>query len=272
MPILAINTAANFVSLALLENERVLATVDSRIDFQPTEAAIGQPAGFDDQMPTGYAEKKSKRGQNGRRVFPAGASVMLAPMIDRLLSDANLQVADLDLIGLAIGPGSFTGLRVGVVTAKSLAYAGKVDLIAVNSLEAIAVAAAESDFVVSADQASDHIEVAINAQRRQLFVGKYLRRESSVEVIGEHQLFDRQPWIDQLPENAILSGTGITPLTELLDQAEKTLHLIPESHRELSATTIGQIAWKKYAQGHRDDFWKIQPIYFRPSAAEERLS
>ena len=267
MPTLAINTSANFVSVALLEGENVLAELDSRSDFQPTapKSSDGH-AGSNDQLPPGYTKKRSKRGQATRRVFPPGASVMLAPMLQRMLQDQQIQAKDLDLICLCNGPGMFTGLRVGVVTAKALAYAGKTDLVAVNALDAVAA----QTFAAQPEASEANLHVAVNAQRQQVFAAQF--RHLGPWQIEKHladEIVDRSRFVEGLQPGDFASGAGLKPIVDTINAAQRSVEIAASSSWELSAASVGQVGSKMYAAGHRDDFLKVEPLYFRPSAAEE---
>ena len=273
MPTLAINTSANFVSLALLSGQTVLVELDSRSDFHPTSSVVndtsvasGGPAGVDDQLPPGYTKKRSKRGQATRRVFPPGASVMLAPMLQQMFKQQQIQAKDLDLICLCHGPGMFTGLRVGVVTAKTLAYAGKTELVAVNALDAIA--AQTFDAVPAAIESNLHI--AVNAQRQQLFAAQFRHLGPwQVEKHVPDAIIDQDQFVKGIGSGDFAAGAGLKPLLESLNSAEVGGEITDPETWELSASSVGQVGSAMYEAGHRDDFLKVEPLYFRPSAAEE---
>jgi len=274
VPSLAINTSANFVSIALLDGKNVLSELDSRSDFQLEGSksadgggvATSVPAGANDQLPAGYTKKRSKRGQATRRVFPPGASVMLAPMIQQLFKQHQLQASDLDLICLCNGPGMFTGLRVGVVTAKALAYAGNIDLVAVDALDAIAA----QTFAGLPGATDSNLHVAINAQRKQLFTAQF--RHLGPWRIEKHvpdQIIDQNQFIEGLGAGDFVAGAGLKPLVETIAASNPQVMITAAESWELSAASVGQVGSAMYAAGHRDDFWKVDPLYFRPSAAEE---
>ncbi|MBP3392650.1 MAG: tRNA (adenosine(37)-N6)-threonylcarbamoyltransferase complex dimerization subunit type 1 TsaB [Clostridia bacterium] len=75
-------------------------------------------------------------------------SVKLLPAIETLLADCGIAAKELDLIGVTKGPGSFTGLRIGVVTAKTMAYALRIPLVGVNTLDAIAASFSQVDEII----------------------------------------------------------------------------------------------------------------------------
>ena len=67
----------------------------------------------------------------------------------------------------------------------------------------------------------------------------------------------------------MVTGAGIKPIVESIEAIGRGVTIADQKHWELSAVSIGQVGIKSYESGRRDDFWKIEPLYFRPSAAEE---
>ena len=273
MATLAINTSANFVSLALLIEGTVILELDSRSDFRRASTisndrpiASGGPAGVNDHLPPGYTKKRSKRGQATRRVFPPGASVMLAPMLQQMFKQQEMQAKDLDLICLCHGPGMFTGLRVGVVTAKALAYAGKTDVVAVNALDAIAA----QTFAAVPSATQSNLHVAVNAQRQQLFTAQFRHLGFwKVKKQVTDAIVDQSQFVQRLTGGDSVSGAGIKPLVETIGDTKPEVEMTAPKTWELSAASVGRVGLAMYEAGHRDDFLKIEPLYFRPSAAEE---
>lgn len=267
MPTLAINTAGNFVSVAILDGMQVRLELDSRNDFQSGDHLISVGAGAHDQLPPGYTKKRSKRGQATRRVFPPGASVMLAPLIQQLFRKQNISANDLDLICVAIGPGMFTGLRVGVVTAKALAYATSAKLIAVNTLDAIAAQSFAADPAFEGKE----LHVAVNAQRRQLFVNRFQSLGPwRVKKLIDDRIVAREEFVQNLKTHDVVSGPGLAPLAGELAAQSDSIEIAGESSWEFNARAIGFLGTKMYESGHEDDLLTIEPLYFRPSAADEK--
>ena len=102
-----------------------------------------------------------------------GHAERLIPMIDEVLSEAGLALKDMTRIGVTIGPGSFTGLRVGLSTLKGLAYALQVPLVGVSSLEALAVEAGGPDVAALAV-----------VKKGEVYLGRY--RRGTLEPITTH--------------------------------------------------------------------------------------
>lgn len=264
LPFLSINTSGSHVSLALMDGTQVIDQVSSQDDFRPTcPEKLGQPAGAEDQRGIAGASPPPKP----RKVFPPGAAVVLAPLIQQLLDRQQLTMAQMSLICVAIGPGGFTGLRVGVVTAKTLAYASGAELMAIDTLEALAhqCLAAQRPVV----PIGGRISVAVNAQRQQLFARSFCRvGESELRAEDESQLWSRGDWLASLQVPQWVTGPGLSPLLTDLEGREG-IEVAAAEVRVLSAATVGRIGWERFQAGQRDDFWTLEPVYFRPSTAEE---
>jgi tRNA threonylcarbamoyladenosine biosynthesis protein TsaB len=170
------------------------------------------------------------------------------------------------LVAISIGPGSFTGLRIGVVLAKTWAFATGAAVKAISTLDAIAT---------QAETEMDLLCVALDAQRRQLFAARYRRRsDADWQRTNEIEIVDRQQWLSQLPERCAVSGAGLSPLaTQLhaLAQGGRSLQVVPPGCWTARATTIGRMAFQRQSTEANDDFLGLTPYYCRRSAAEEKF-
>jgi tRNA threonylcarbamoyladenosine biosynthesis protein TsaB len=183
----------------------------------------------------------------------------LVSQIAETLGRHKLRVADLDAVAVSIGPGSFTGLRVGVVCAKTLAYATGCRLAAVDTLEAIA-ANCPGDV--------DAVHVMADAQRGDLFVGTY-RRRSHEEWIREGPLtiVSADRWLAERSPGDVLSGPGLAIHAARLPG---NCRLLPPPACTPQARVIAQIGWRHAERGQIADCAGLEPFYLRQSAAEER--
>jgi tRNA threonylcarbamoyladenosine biosynthesis protein TsaB len=183
----------------------------------------------------------------------------LAPGIQALLREVGWKPDEVQLVALPVGPGSFTGLRVGVTTAKMFAYAVGAEVLGVNTLEVVAQRA-------PADAAV--LEVALDAQRRQVFVGRVARdAEGRLTWQTETHLEDEADWLARLAPPAAVSGPA---LRKLRDQVPAGVAVVDESLWTPTAAAAGRLAWRHHQAGRRDDLWTLAPHYYRPSAAEEK--
>ncbi len=182
----------------------------------------------------------------------------LAPTIHSLLGAAHWKPADVQLIGVTIGPGSFTGLRLGIATAKMLAYVTGAAVVGVDTLRAIAA---------QATSPIDTITSVLDAGRGEVLVGHFGFDTAGVPLaVGETKLLAAMQWLTELAPNAHLTGNG---LRTYLDQLPNGVRFEPEANWEPRATTVARLALHDYNTGRRDDLWTLAPIYYRRSAAEE---
>ena len=277
---LAIDSSSTVLSVAIVDNAQSVLELDS-IQFlnqsnpQPTRAN----AGDDDALPHGFVRKRSKGKGKTSRIFPPGASTLLAPMIKAALDQAGINFGDIDLIAATKGPGSFTSLRVGVVTAKTIAYATDTPILGINTLEALAFGAAELSFGSNSGAPPDQLKIrpVINAQRGQLFSSYYQafsddQSSLQLEEISSSQVTEFENWASSISTDDIITGPGIpdalTP--ELI--AQLGCKLMNQENRNCSASLVGRLAEKKHIAGERESHWKLEPIYFRPSTAEETFN
>lgn len=184
----------------------------------------------------------------------------LAPEIAQLLQKLNWRPDQLDLVAVCLGPGSFTGLRLGITTAKVLAYAVGGQVLAVDTMEVIAAGAPPS---------WNEFWVVMDAQRRQLFVGRFQRGSGGVpQRCRPTEIVPARQWIEQLPQGTCLTGPGLASIADAV--SETTSMLAPGDTRSPAAGNLARIAKWRYDAGQRDDLWKLTPEYVRSSAAEER--
>jgi len=223
MKILAIETTDQAGSVALLEGRRVLAEV--RLTAQQRSAQS------------------------------------LAPAIRDLLEASAWQPAEIRLVAVAIGPGSFTGLRVGVTTAKTFAYAVGCDVVAVPTLEIVAAQMPEGP---------RQLLTVFDAGRQQVFSARFLPTpDGSMECLEPTALVDDAGWLAGLQVGEMISGPGLRKFAGHLPDFAKLAAAELWAPR---AATVGLLALSRYEAGQRDDLWSLVPIYHRASAAEEKLA
>ena len=195
------------------------------------------------------------------KLDPATRSAQsLAPALKSLLGKVGWQPRDVELVGVAVGPGSFTGLRVGVTTAKTFAYAVGAQVLGVETLEVIASAApAEVDL----------LSAAIDAQRGQVAAQRFRRGpEGHLLPTGPWEVLDIQAWLDRLEP-----GTSVASpmLRKLADRVPNQARLLPPDYWHPCAAAVARLALRHYQAGRRQDIWSLLPKYSRRSAAEEKL-
>lgn len=180
----------------------------------------------------------------------------LIPAIRDVLNRVGIKSSDLTGIAVGVGPGSYTGLRIGVTAAKTLAYSARVPLVALNSLEVVARNAPQDVLAIS---------VVSDAQRGDVYVSDFVRNEPGGPI--------REVGVTRIEPFAVLLGR-IGPGTALLGPAlEKAGVVLPagvvrgvDFPQALPLAALALDVWKS---GKRDDPWLLEPVYLRRSAAED---
>ena len=183
----------------------------------------------------------------------------LVAEIERLFEEFNSRPADCDLVAVSIGPGSFTGLRVGVVCAKTFAYATRCSLAAVDTYLCIAE---NSPADVHA------VWVIGDAQRGELYAGHYRRDADGLWTsTAEITVAAGDTWCQARSSGDVVSGPGIDRFESELTSRCRVLEL---EYRDPRATVVARLGERKLKESGSDDFWSLEPFYLRRSAAEEK--
>lgn len=184
----------------------------------------------------------------------------LAPSVEALLAEVEVSPQDLGVVAVSIGPGSFTGLRIGVTTAKMLALATGADLVGVSTIESLAAQVPDLEV-------GSRIVVAIDAQRGEWYTAE-LEKRSELECVVREA-------IDCTPREAVLARLASRPevvLTGpgLIKKPPESGNLAPRAAWPPDAGVLARLAQIKHSQGVRHDPAQLVPEYYRRSAAEER--
>ena len=191
-------------------------------------------------------------GQNMRHVAE------LLPAIDRATQQLGWGSEDLDEVYVSVGPGSFTGLRIGITVAKTLAMACGVRIVAVGSIAAIAAN--------SPDDAM-YVGVVLDAKRGQVFAGSFERRDGHLVTTMDACLMDPSRFVAESAKPMLLLGEGIKYHQDALKAAD--VQLGAESLWQPKAQAVCKIGWARGRQGEFADPASLEPIYLRVPEAQE---
>jgi tRNA threonylcarbamoyladenosine biosynthesis protein TsaB len=209
MIVLGMDTSTLVASVALVENGRVVAEM---------------------------------RGDKGAR----GSDLLL--MIDAVCVGAAIGAHDLDAIAIGAGPGSFTGLRIGMATAKGIAFAAKCPLWAVSSLAALA-----HEELEGAQTAT--VVAILDARRGEVYAGIYHRDGDRTVLVGDERVMPPAELGAFMPPNARVTGDALDVIASFPVHTERTP----------SGVAVAQLA---LAGAHVDVLVSGVPSYIRPSEAE----
>jgi tRNA threonylcarbamoyladenosine biosynthesis protein TsaB len=198
----------------------------------------------------------------GEALFEAGMvhGREIAPAADRLLRAAGKGPADLGLVAVDIGPGSYTGLRVGLAAAKGLAYALGRPLIGVPSLDVLAEAAAGlgATIVPALDAKWDQVYGAIYEIRNG-------RPERATDMLAERP----EVFAARVPSGALVVGDALERHSELF--TARGARLAPRDLWYPKPSLVASLGWARHREGLRHDAATLVPLYLRRTEAEEKF-
>lgn len=189
-------------------------------------------------------------------------SQTLMPMIDSALEQAELEIKDIDLLVSANGPGSFTGLRIGVSAVKGIAHALDIPVVGVSILEAMAYNLPFCEYLISP---------IMDARRDQVYNAVYEWGNEELSALKEPRALSIEELTDELLENdkkVVFLGDGVRVHREFIKEkmGDKAL-FAPVSALEQRASGLAAAAKNKKAVS----YYELAPIYLRKPQAEREL-
>lgn len=160
-------------------------------------------------------------------------SAQLAPCLQKFLRRNKIRLSDVDVLAVGLGPGSFTGLRVGITSAKVLTYSLKKKLVGVPSLEAIAR---------SVEGYDGEVACLLDAKKGKVYSAIYRQNGHSWSEIQKPAVTDRDVFLSKIRKRTYFVPPGVYP----------------------SASRIAQGAWERVKKKRFTDPFRLQPLYLHP--------
>lgn len=199
-----------------------------------------------------------------RRARVTTHSEMLVALLAETLDEAGVAIGEVDALVCGAGPGSFTGLRIGMATAKGLCFALGRPLYVVSSLAALALRAPEGALVSS----------GLDAYKGELYAGLYRRgQRAELEALGAEVVLPPAGWAERLSstrgeaEELVLVGDAFERYPELVIPGARRLDEDPAPH----PADVLRLGARDLARGEKDVLVTGAPRYIRPSEAELKL-
>lgn len=223
MKILALETSAKAVSAAVSEDGKILAS------------------GYQD---TGLTHSRT-----------------LMPIVEHILKNTDLTVADMDIIAAAVGPGSFTGIRIGVAAAKGLACAAQKPVVGVSTLAAMARNVAFADGLVVC---------AMDARRQQVYNALFEAKDGRLTRLTEDRAISLADLAEELKASPLprtIVGDGSQLCFRYMEDAGVPCRLAPPHLVMQNAMSVALAAEEEALAGRLTDAQGLLPVYLRPPQA-----
>lgn len=189
----------------------------------------------------------------------------LLPTVDRLCRSTGWTARQIEQVYVSAGPGSFTGTRIGVTFAKSLALAAGAKVVAVNSFEALALHG------LSLGEPPQDLVVMMDARQGQVFAESFRLRadRSGYESVAAGRLVYVKELAGSLGPGVAALGEGVAPHSEALEAAGA--RLLPAELSVPRAESVWRVGWEMARQGRFTDVDTLVPLYYRLPTPVERL-
>lgn len=179
-------------------------------------------------------------------------TIELAPAMDTLFARTGTKAADLTGVAVAIGPGSFTSLRIGLAAAKGLALALNIPLVGVPSLDIVALAQPLDEKPLIA---------VLSAGRTRLAYAEYQLDGGQWHQVSEPAVIDPKDLVKTINEPTLVAGELSEPARAIISRRWKNAIIASPAQSMRRASYLAEIAWKRLAAGQTDDPHQLTPIY-----------
>lgn len=179
-------------------------------------------------------------------------TVELAPAVADALVNSGQKMSDLGAVAVAVGPGSFTGLRIGIALAKGIAMSASIPLVGIPSLDALAHA-----------QNTDKLPIAavLKAGRGRLAAAWYKKIGAKLKPISEVEVLTPEDLVIRITRPTIVCGELTSEERRLMRQHRKTVKLASPAFCVRRPSFLSELAWKRWQNGEVDDPASLSPIY-----------
>ena len=193
-------------------------------------------------------------------------SQTLMPMVDELLNNTGLSVNDIDAVAVNAGPGSFTGVRIGVAAVKGIAFPKNLPCVSVSTLESMAYNMLGNDCVVCS---------VMDARCSQVYNALFRVKGCTVTRMTDDRalsLTDLKLELQNISEKVVLVGDGAVLCSEFLGSELENIMLAPFNNRIQTASSVAYAAFEKINNGETLTADELMPVYLRLPQAQRELN
>jgi tRNA threonylcarbamoyladenosine biosynthesis protein TsaB len=179
-------------------------------------------------------------------------TVELSPAITGLLERCNCRPADLTVLAVALGPGSFTSLRIGLALVKGMALALKIPVVGIPTLDSLAASVAVRDMPLAA---------VLQAGRGRLGLVWYDALMGAWKARGEPQLVTAEELSQEIHKPTLIAGELSADERQLLARKRKNAVLLSPAFCMRRPSFLAELAWQRWTAGQSDEVISLAPIY-----------
>jgi tRNA threonylcarbamoyladenosine biosynthesis protein TsaB len=188
----------------------------------------------------------------------------LMELIHSVLEVAGFRVADLDGLAVTIGPGSFTGLRIGISTIKGLAQALAKPVVGVSTLEALAWQCGQTSYLICP---------LLDARKGEVYGATYCFNEGRLIQKTSARAMIPEAVVEEIKSPCVFIGTGARLYRQGIAAAAGSLaHFVPESQNMIRASSVASLSVPRFEANDTDEIAGLVPHYIRKSDAELNFS
>lgn len=191
-------------------------------------------------------------------------SILIMEMIDNLLKSSNLTISDIDGFAVSKGPGSFTGLRIGMATIKGLSFGSNKPYISISTLDALAYSLLNFDGIICP---------IMDALRDSVYTGLYKNNNGTLETLLEPSALDLEELVTLLKdknEKVIFTGDGLVKHKEYLKNNLENACFPPNHLSVIRASSLAELGLIELTKGISDDP-NSSPLYLKKPQAQREL-
>lgn len=193
-------------------------------------------------------------------------SQTLMPMVDELLNNTGLSVNDIDAVAVNAGPGSFTGVRIGVAAVKGIAFPKNLPCVSVSTLESMAYNMLGNDCIVCS---------VMDARCSQVYNALFRVKGCTVTRMTDDRalsLTDLKNELQNINEKVVLVGDGAVLCSKFLGEELENIMLAPFNNRIQTASSVAYAAFEKINNGETVKADELMPVYLRLPQAQRELN
>ena len=188
-----------------------------------------------------------------------GLSVLLVPTIQRVLEASGLKIADIDYFACGLGPGSFTGMRIGLATIKGLSIVRDKPVIGVCTLDILAENVTVKNTL---------IVPAIDARRGLIYCSSYKKEKDTLKRKSEYKLLSLDEFVSKFPAGAVILGDAAALYRDKLSSRIKGATILDKDYWFPKAHNLIRLALEKIKAKQFSSAQAIKPIYLYPQECQ----